>query len=206
MPRPVLISARAVLLLASAAGCYGTPRSDLPHAGTSSARSGGASGSAEAGPDARGRQRSFRDAAVPSAVTVRLPVDESGRWPSVEPGVWELREARTLASGKTLQWRERVRHCTDPTELFRGYWGPGVLDRAGCRYRSNEIQPGTFKVTSECMVRNAGVAMSDATVVVTDSKTFTMKISITEGKRRYGAEQEGRRTSSCLDPSTGNAR
>ena len=173
---------------------------------TASCTAGRSAAAAEAGQEAGERQQAVRDAAVPSAASARPPVDESGQWPSVEPGVWDLRATRTLASGKALQWTEGARHCTDPTELFRGYWGPGVLDRAGCRYRSVETQPGTFKVTSECMVRSAGVATSEATVVVTDSKTFTMKISVTEGKRRYGGTQEGRRTSSCLDPSTGNAR
>lgn len=40
------MSARALLLLVSAVGCYGTPRSDYPDAGTSSAGSGGNGGSA----------------------------------------------------------------------------------------------------------------------------------------------------------------
>ena len=180
-------------------------RFDIPKAvllltalSTASCTAGRSAAATEAGRDAGGRQQAGRDATVSSAVTLLPPVDESGLWPSVERGVWDLSATRTLAGGKTLQWRENARHCNDPTELFRGYWGPGVLDRAGCRYRSLEIRPGTFKVTSECMVRKAGLATSEATVVVTDSKTFTMKISVTEGKRRYGGTQEGRRTSSCL--------
>ena len=121
-------------------------------------------------------------------------------WPTLQSGIWETECTRTLPSGKTQHWNQKVSHCRDATELLRGYWGLGLVEEAGCRYEAEKISADQFKITSECMVRHAGVAKSTATAVVGNADTFEMRVDVIEGKKVYHGAQTGHRRSACPDP------
>jgi hypothetical protein len=125
-----------------------------------------------------------------------------GEWPMIQSGVWELQSSRTLPNGKVQRWTDTSRECRDPTELFRGYWGLGIVERAGCRYEAKKDSPTKFTITSECMIRGAGRVNSEMVASIGDQSTFELQVNVTEGRRRYRGEQKGRRTGPCVeDPS-----
>src|SRR4029079_10662328 len=101
-------------------------------------------------------------------------------WPPVGAGMWEVDSKRTPPNGKVQAWKEIISECTDPAEMVRGYWGLGILGRAGCQYHATETAPGEFKVTGECMVRHAGVATSEATVKMKGTDEFEMTVAVVE--------------------------
>jgi hypothetical protein len=113
--------------------------------------------------------------------------------------MWEVDSKRTLPNGKVQAWKEIISECTDPAEMVRGYWGLGILGRAGCQYHATETAPGEFKVTGECMVRHAGVATSEATVKMKGTDEFEMTVAVVEGKKHYRGFQIGRRVSDCVN-------
>ena len=118
-------------------------------------------------------------------------------WPAIQTGVWDTDCSRTLPNGKTQHWNDIVSQCEDGTELLRGYWGLGLVEQAGCRYEAMRLSTAEFKITSECMVRRAGVAKSEAIVVVREGGTFEMSIKVVEGKKVYRGSQLGHRRSDC---------
>ena len=122
-------------------------------------------------------------------------------WPSIQAGVWETDCSRKLPHGRTQHWQDVVSECQDATELLRGYWGLGVVEEAGCRYKAIKLSPGQFKINSECMVRHIGVATSEAIAVIKNESAFEMNIRVVEGKRVYRASQIGRRRSVCPESS-----
>jgi hypothetical protein len=123
----------------------------------------------------------------------------SGEWPTILPGTWELVSARTLPSGKVQRWTEQVNHCVDAADFFRGYWGLGILEEAGCRYDAAKSSATEFRITSECMVRRAGKVGSTALVTVTSAEAFTMQVNVSEGKRKYRGTQVGHRIAGCAN-------
>jgi hypothetical protein len=136
------------------------------------------------------------------APSIGTPGDSKARedWPTLQSGIWETECTRTLPSGKTQHWNQKVSHCRDATELLRGYWGLGLVEEAGCRYEAEKISTDQFKITSECMVRHAGVAKSSATAVVKNADAFEMRVDVIEGKKVYHGAQTGHRRSACPDP------
>ena len=76
--------------------------------------------------------RSVRDAQQEPA---RL-ADKPDEWPQVKAGVWEIAGSWTPRQGKVKTWKENTSQCEDPTALFQGYWGDGIVERAGCRFQS----------------------------------------------------------------------
>jgi hypothetical protein len=127
-----------------------------------------------------------------------------GEWPMIQSGVWELQSSRTLPNGKVQHWTDTSRECRDPTELFRGYWGLGIVERAGCRYEAKKDSPTRFTITSDCRIRGADRVKSEMVASVKDQSTFELQVSVTEGRRRYRGEQKGRRIEACVEaPSKG---
>ena len=80
---------------------------------------------------------------------------------------------------------------------MRAYWGLGIVGEAGCRYEAAKVSREQFKITSECMVRHAGVARSNATAIVKTEGEFEMQIEVVEGKKVYRGSQIGHRRSAC---------
>lgn len=119
------------------------------------------------------------------------------QWPALRAGVWETESTRTLPSGKTQAWKDVISECHDPAEMVRGYWGLGIVEAAGCQYEAARTAPDEFRVTSECMVRHAGVARSVATVKTKDNDAFEMTVKVVEGRKVYRATHVGHRRSDC---------
>ncbi len=119
------------------------------------------------------------------------------QWPTLRPGIWETESKRTLPGGKTQTWKDVISECHDPTELVRGYWGLGIVEAAGCRYEAVQTVPGEFRVTSECMVRHAGVARTEATVKTKGGDDFEETAKVVEGHKIYRGSQTGHRRSDC---------
>jgi hypothetical protein len=134
--------------------------------------------------------------AVPSNGTATAS-DPNEDWPAIQAGIWETACTRTLPSGKTQHWNVVVSACHDPSELLRGYWGLGAVEEAGCRYEAVKVSTDKFKITSECMVRHAGIARSTATAIVKNGGTFEMRIEVVEGKKIYRGSQIGHFQSAC---------
>lgn len=120
-------------------------------------------------------------------------------FPNVKRGVWELSAARTLPDGKVESWNLTVNHCRDESRLFQGYWGLGIVERAGCRYKFSRISADGYKIDSECAVRGVDKAVSEATVVVTGDSAFEMDVTVHEGPRRYRATESGRWVGDCAE-------
>jgi hypothetical protein len=129
-----------------------------------------------------------------------VPDNQSQHWPRVKPGIWEIEARWTGANGKMKQWKDKTSQCHDPEALFQGYWGQGIVERGGCRFRSTQISATKFQVTTECMVRNAGVATSEGIVSVEGDRAFTMTIRHREGKRIATIDHSGHWLSSCPEP------
>jgi hypothetical protein len=94
---------------------------------------------------------------------------------------------------------EKVRSCTDTSWLFVGYWGPGIVERGGCQFRSWRLSAGRYKITSQCMVRRVGVARSTGTVVMENPDGFQLEAELVEGAKHIRISQTGRRISGCTD-------
>ena len=122
--------------------------------------------------------RSVRDAQQDPA---RL-ADKPDEWPQVKAGVWEIAGSWTPRQGKVKTWKENTSQCEDPTALFQGYWGDGIVERAGCRFQSERVSATEFIVTARCEIRRVGVAISRSRVVVNDDKNFRMETELREGK------------------------
>src|SRR5262249_18420882 len=77
------------------------------------------------------------DRPEPDAQHKLAPVtDKLQEWPQVKAGVWEIAGSWTPRQGKAKKWKESTSQCEDPTALFKGYWGNGIVERAGCRFES----------------------------------------------------------------------
>jgi hypothetical protein len=141
----------------------------------------------------------LREARVVVVVGVACSVTSGvdAQWPPIKPGVWELSASRTLTDRKTQSWKRQSRSCDDPTLLFKGYWGLGILEKAGCQYRSVKVSEGQFKITSECMIRGAGRATSEATVVLKEDREFQMTVHVNEGQQVYKITENGVRVADC---------
>ena len=118
-------------------------------------------------------------------------------WPALHPGIWETECKRTLPSGKIQAWKDHLSACKNQEEMLRGYWGLGIVEAAGCRYESERIAPGEFRVTSECMVRHAGVARTEATVKTKGGDDFEETAKVVEGRKIYRGSRIGHRVSDC---------
>lgn len=129
------------------------------------------------------------------------PGESTGEWPVLETGTWQLESTRILPGGRTQHWNETVSQCSDARALLAGYWGLGIVERAGCRQFSAKSNPTRFKIVSECMVRHIGKATSEAIVTVKSQDDFEVDVRVTEGKKKYRASQSGHRLSAC-DPTT----
>jgi hypothetical protein len=121
----------------------------------------------------------------------------TGEWPALQTGIWQLYSTRIPHSGKPQHWNQTVNQCSDARGLLTGYWGLGIVERAGCRQSSSKIEPTRFKVVSECMVRHAGKATSEAIVTIKSPAAFDLDVRVTEGKREYRGSQSGHRLSAC---------
>jgi hypothetical protein len=117
-------------------------------------------------------------------------------FPKVSRGIWHLSATRTLPDGTKQTWTLTARRCQEPSLLFKGYWGLGVVDRAGCRHTPTKLSEGRFKVATECMIRNVGVATSESTISVKGDE-FEMEVEVHEGDREYRATQVGKRVGPC---------
>jgi Protein of unknown function (DUF3617) len=139
------------------------------------------------------------------AASVSLGVSSSvrdqapGPWPPVKPGLWELKSQRTLPNGKTQSWTRTSKQCHDPSGLFRGYWGLGILEKAGCRYQAAQLSGKTFSVASRCVVRGVGISTSEAIVTVHGDDEFDMQVHVDEGSRQYRARQAGCWIAECSE-------
>jgi hypothetical protein len=118
-------------------------------------------------------------------------------FPPVRGGLWELQAVRVLPSGKSQKWTMQTRYCQDAGLMFQGYWGLGILDKAGCRFESTKLSDNRYRITSECMVRRAGKATSEGTVTLSGDDAFELEMDVQEGKRRYHATERGRRLGDC---------
>jgi hypothetical protein len=125
----------------------------------------------------------------------------AGQWPKIRAGVWELLSTRTLPNGHVQKWKDTARECEDPSQLFRDYWGLGIVERSGCRYEAMQVSPTEFKITSQCMARRAGTVASDVRVSIRDEDTFELSAKVLEGRRQYRGGQIGRRVADCGDRS-----
>jgi hypothetical protein len=125
-----------------------------------------------------------------------------GEWPMIQPGVWELESSRTLPDGKIQTWKDTSRECQDPTGLFRGYWGLGIVERAGCRYEAKKDSPTRFTITSECMIRGVGRVKSEVVASIEDQSSFELQVTVAEGRRQYRGQQRGRRIGICGEGSS----
>lgn len=123
-------------------------------------------------------------------------------FPPIRSGLWEMHAVRVLPSGKSQKWTMQTRYCQDASLAFQGYWGLGILNKAGCRFESSKLSDNRYRVTSECMVRRAGKATSEGTVTLTGDDAFELEMDVQEGKRHYHATERGRRLGDC-SPSDG---
>src|SRR6266478_2872687 len=114
--------------------------------------------------------------AVQVAWMFAFPGESTGEWPALQTGIWQLDSTRIPPSGKAQRWSETVNQCSDARGLLTGYWGLGIVERAGCRQSSSKIEPTRFKVVSECMVRHAGKATSEAIVTITSPDAFELDV------------------------------
>jgi hypothetical protein len=119
------------------------------------------------------------------------------QFPPLRGGLWELQSVRGLPSGKSQKWTQQSRACPDANLLFQGYWGLGILEKAGCRFESTQLPDNRYRIASECMVRGVGRATSEGTVTLSGDEAFDLDIHVQEGKRRYHATQHGRRMGDC---------
>ena len=117
------------------------------------------------------------------------------QWPPVRAGLWELRSQRTLPNGTTQSWR--TKSCRAASNLFHGYWGLGVVEKAGCRYEAIPVSAGRYRVRSRCVVRGVGESTGESIVTLHGDTAFDMDVLITEGSRRYRATQTGCRVATC---------
>src|SRR5438128_777077 len=137
-------------------------------------------------------------ASLPLGVSSSVRAGQApGPWPPVKPGLWELKSQRTLPNGKTQSWTGTSKQCHDPSGLFRGYWGLGILEKAGCRYQAAQLSARTFRVASRCVVRGVGIATSEAIVAVHGEGDFDMQVHVDEGSQHYRARQAGCRIAEC---------
>ena len=125
------------------------------------------------------------------------------QWPQLTPGVWELETTWTPAKGKARQRKESATACQEPAALLQGYWGTGIVERAGCRFQSTKIADAEFRVISECAVRRVGIARSESTVSLDGAAKFSMKVRHREGRLVTMIEQTGHWVASC--PGTSQA-
>jgi hypothetical protein len=129
-----------------------------------------------------------------------VAADDTGTksvWPAVRKGIWETRGKRTLPNGKVQEWTMESSACTDTGHMFRGYWGLGITEAAGCQFKSARVRQTEFRITSKCMVRRVGVVESSEIVTVPDETSFSLQAVAQEGKRRYIGRKEGRWLRSC---------
>lgn len=120
-------------------------------------------------------------------------------WPPTKRGIWELKANRKLVGGKAQSWSRTTRQCIDPSLMFRGYWGLGSVDKAGCQFESQKLPNGGFKITSKCPMRHNGISTSEALVTLRGDSEFEMQVNVTEGKKQYVGDEAGRRVKDCDD-------
>lgn len=122
---------------------------------------------------------------------------EQSKWPVVKAGVWETTSTRTSPDGETQTWTLKSRRCPDTTLLFRGYWGLGTLERAGCRFEPSRRSDSQFTIKSECNVRGVGLALTEATVTLKSDSEFYVEVLVHEGPKEYRARQTARLIGAC---------
>ena len=118
-------------------------------------------------------------------------------WPPVRHGIWAVEGKYAKPGGKVARWKEKTSQCTDPSALFQGYWGRGIVEAGGCRFQSKKLSDTQFTVVAECMVRRVGVARSESTVTLKNAEAFDMNIVLREGKKISKVSQSGRWLSNC---------
>lgn len=122
---------------------------------------------------------------------------EGQEWPQIAKGVWQMASLVSVGAHKPKKSTEKAHACTDPTWLFAGYWGPGIVERVGCQFSSWCTSANHYKVTSACRVRNVGVAHLTGTVVLDNPDSFQMEAELVEGTKHIRIVQTGHRISDC---------
>jgi hypothetical protein len=146
----------------------------------------------------RGASVALTDAhtATPARIDAGEKV-EGQDWPPLSPGVWEMTTAIAIGDRPTKKATEKSRSCADPSWLFAGYWGPGIVEKGGCQFSSWRISAVEYRIASECVVRHVGVARLSGNIVLDGHDAFQMKAELIEGKKHIHITQAGRRLAGC---------
>ena len=124
---------------------------------------------------------------------------EGQEWPPIAKGVWQMTSLVSIGARKPKKSTEKAHACTDPSLLFAGYWGPGIVERVGCQFSSWRTSANHYRIASACRVRNVGVARLTGTVVVDSPDSFQMEAELVEGTKHIRIVQTGRRISDCSE-------
>jgi hypothetical protein len=132
-----------------------------------------------------------------SFLSICLTFASSLQWPPAKRGTWELTAKRALVGGKAQNWKRTTRQCVDPSLMFRGYWGLGAVDKAGCQFESQRVPDGGFKITSKCPMTGDGISTSAAVVTLNTDDAFEMHVKVNEGNKEYIGDETGRWIKDC---------
>ncbi len=124
---------------------------------------------------------------------------EGQEWPQIAKGVWQMTSLVSVGARKPKKSTETAHACTDPSWLFAGYWGPGIVERVGCQFSSWHTSANQYRIESACRVRRVGVARLAGTVVVGSPDSFQMEAELVEGTKHIRIAQTGRRISDCVE-------
>jgi hypothetical protein len=122
---------------------------------------------------------------------------EGQDWPKIAKGEWQMTSLVSMGAQKPKKSTEKAHACTDPSWLFAGYWGPGIVEQGGCQFSSWRISDNHYKIASICMVRRVGAAHLTGTVVVENADNFQMEAELVEGTKHIRIVQTGHRISDC---------
>jgi hypothetical protein len=123
--------------------------------------------------------------------------DARGEWPPIAPGKWKLDVTRLLPDGKKQEWHRTANQCSRTDWLFRTYYGLGVVEKSGCRFRAAKLSENSFEVTSECDIRGIGLAKSTSRVSLNGPKQFVVEVQVMEGQHQYRVTETGKQVGDC---------
>ena len=130
-----------------------------------------------------------------SAACATLAIADDG-FPPVKPGLWRVVATRRSSDGTVRTWTLWRRLCTDASPLFMGYFGPGIIEKQGCRFDAARLSANRYRLTAACVIRGIGASKSEMTVF-TGRDRFHAILSVREGARRYSGAEDGLREGDC---------
>jgi hypothetical protein len=127
-------------------------------------------------------------------------VSTKNEWPPVRAGIWEESGVRTLPNGKVKKAAGvKIRSCEAPQAIFMSWAGSSnsVIEESGCSYESRRTGEQSWKVITECDIRDVGKSKGTSSVTLRNDSEFETDREFHEGQRIYKLHVQARRIADC---------